>query len=75
MKNKIIAVVAIAFSSCSYSLRKGWVKTDFLDGKIPRVAVCTFQITLDGDIEAICRNPESTKKLLEEHPEEMENWL
>ena len=43
----------ILLASCS-SLRAGWVKVDFLEGKISPVMVCQMRVGPEGDVEGKC---------------------
>lgn len=72
----IVAIaIALLFSSCA-ELRSGWVKVDFVEGRIPHVGVCVFeQVKTDvnpanDEVTGVCRSLEGTRRALEQREQE-----
>ena len=66
----------ILLASCS-SLRAGWVKVDFLEGKISPVMVCQMRVGPEGDVEGKCISLEAVEAEIKEQQEkqkEEDKW-
>ena len=61
----------ILLASCS-SLRAGWVKVDFLEGKISPVMVCQMRVGPEGDVEGKCVSLEAVLAAQQEREKQKE---
>ena len=61
----------ILLASCS-SLRAGWVKVDFLEGKISPVMVCLMRVGPEGDVEGKCVSLEAVLAAQQEREKQKE---
>ena len=46
----------LLLSSCA-SLRAGWARVTWVDGRIVKEALCVTEISRDGDVEMVCKDP------------------
>jgi hypothetical protein len=60
--------------SCA-SLNAGWVKVDFVEGRVPDMMVCQNKINSAGDIEAKCVSLDAVEREMKaKKQKENEPW-
>lgn len=54
MNTRAIVLLSIMTVSGCAELRKGWVKADFVEGKMTKTMVCKMTLDKEGDMLAEC---------------------
>lgn len=50
---KTVALAALLLSGCA-SLRTGWARVTWVEGKVSPVASCTARVDAEGDVVMVC---------------------